>query len=68
MRYWFYIVIPVREEELGFNRAIFGPYTTYDKVLEASDKVGPGEIIDLPTRDPEEAAKMLDERYNIGGI
>jgi hypothetical protein len=57
------VVVPVKEEELGFNRAVFGPYNSYDKALEISDKVGPGEIVELPTRDEVEAIKILEERY-----
>lgn len=63
---WFYLLVPIKFRKGGETVSrynMYGPYAAYDRVLEANDQIGPGEIVELPTNDPEEAARMVNEGF-----
>jgi len=58
-RTWFYIVVPWESRESPLRKYTFGPYRTFEEALEESGRLGPGEIVELSTKDLEEAVEML---------
>jgi len=57
----FYVIVPTYSREMGYRKNVFGPYSNWEKAQEVSDKVGPGEIVELPTGDISEAVRILEE-------
>lgn len=67
MKTWFYVVVLTPDGETGYIGHVFGRgrfgFQTYDEAQVASDKLGPGEIVELPVHRLEEAVRMLQESY-----
>ena len=57
----FFIIVPTYSREMGYRNNVFGPYTTVDRARVVSDKVGPGEIVELPVRTLDEAIDLLSK-------
>ena len=59
MNTWFYVLVPVQSREIPLTNYVFGPFNQ-EKAQKVSDTVG-GEIVELPTRDRNEAEQILGE-------
>ena len=59
----YFVICPFEDERQGIPLAkyIFGPYSTYEKADEALGKLHGWEVVSLPTKDIDEAVKILNE-------
>ena len=63
MRSWFYVIVETYDDFSGYRINLFGPFRTFEHAQEISDKVGPGEIVELDTRNQEEALDIIRRMY-----